>query len=179
MTDTAIARAAQLAPAVGDSRALRQVIGHLGARIAIEPHALRIELDRGLLADAMKVGSVDGLIRDPIVLAAPVSLKRRGIELRLVYAAPDIRPANRDPHLIDLIRRAWAAWKKLATEPRSANPVERSHLVRLARLRFLAPDITLAIIEGRQPVELTARTLLRCGELPVDWVDQRKALGFA
>lgn len=179
MTDTAIARAAQLAPAVGDSRALRQVIEHLGARIAIEPHALRIELDRGLLADAMKVGSVDGLIRDPIVLAAPVSLKRRGIELRLVYAAHDIRPANRDPHLIDLIRRAWAAWKKLATEPRSANPVERSHLVRLARLRFLAPDITLAIIEGRQPVELTARTLLRCGELPVDWVDQRKALGFA
>ena len=106
MTDTAIARAAQLAPAVGDSRALRQVIGHLGARIAIEPHALRIELDRGLLADAMKVGSVDGLIRDPIVLAAPVSLKRRGIELRLVYAAHDIRPANRVPHLIDLIRRA-------------------------------------------------------------------------
>jgi len=57
--------------------------------------------------------------------------------------------------------------------------VERSHLVRLARLRFLAPDITLAIFEGRQPVELTARALLRRGELPVDWADQRKVLGFA
>lgn len=30
---------------------------------------------------------------------------------------------------------------------------EGSLLVRLARLRFLAPDITLAIIEGRQPIE--------------------------
>lgn len=179
LTDTAISRAAQLASAVGDSRALHQVIEQFDARISIEPHALKVELDRSLLADAMKVGSMDGLIRDPIVLAAPVSLKRRGIELRLVYAAPDIRLANRDPHLIDLIRRAWAAWKKLTTEQRSANPVERSHLVRLARLRFLAPDITLAIIEGRQPVELTARALLRCGELPVDWADQRKALGFA
>ena len=119
------------------------------------------------------------MIRDPIVLVAPVSLKRRGIELRLVYAAPDARPANRDPHLVDLIRRGWAAWKKLSTETRSANPVERSHLVRLARLRFLAPDITLAIFEGRQPVELTARALLRRGELPVDWADQRKVLGFA
>ena len=127
----------------------------------------------------MKVGTVDGLIRDPIVLAAPVSLKRRGIELRLVYAAPDARPAKRDPHLINLIRRGWAAWKKLTSEQRSANPVERSHLVRLARLRFLAPDITLAIIEGRQPVELTARALLRCGELPIEWADQRKMLGFA
>lgn len=127
----------------------------------------------------MKVGTADALIREPITVFAPVSLKRRGIELRLVYAAPDARPANRDPHLIDLIRRAWAAWKRLTTEQRSDNAVERSHLVRLARLRFLAPDITLAIIEGRQPVELTARTLLRCGELPIEWADQRKALGFA
>jgi hypothetical protein len=83
-----------------------------------------------------------------------------------------------DPHLISLVHRGWAAWKKLTTEQRSANPVERSHLVRLARLRFLAPDITMAIIEGRQPVELTARKLLRSGELPIDWNEQRKALGF-
>lgn len=179
LKDTAIARASQLAPAAGDSRALREVIQHLGARIAIEPHALKVELDRSLLAEAINVGTADTLIREPVAMFAPVSLKRRGIELRLVYAAPDVRPANRDPHLIDLIRRAWAAWKKLTTEQRSANPVERSHLVRLARLRFLAPDITLAIIEGRQPVELTARTLLRCGELPAAWADQRKALGFA
>ena len=56
---------------------------------------------------------------------------------------------------------------------------ERSHLVRLARLCFLAPDITLVIIEGWQPVEMTARSLLRSGELPIDWKDQRKVLGFA
>ena len=112
-------------------------------------------------------------------MITPVSLKRRGIELRLVYTSPDARPVNREPHLTDLIRHGWAAWKKLTTEQRSANPVERSNLVRLARLRFLAQDITLAIIEGSQLIELTARLLLRCGELPVDWNDQREALGFA
>lgn len=37
----------------------------------------------------------------------------------------------------------------------------------------------MAIIEGRQPVELTARSLLRSGELPIDWNDQRKVLEFA
>ncbi|PKB14100.1 DNA invertase Pin-like site-specific DNA recombinase [Novosphingobium kunmingense] len=179
LSEAAIARAAQLAPACGDSKALREALQHLDARVSIETHALRIELDRSLLAEAMAVGTAEALLRDPVVLITPVALKRRGIELRLVYASPDARPANRDPHLVDLIRRGWAAWKKLTTEQRSANPVERSHLVRLARLRFLAPDITLAIIEGRQPIELTARSLLRCGELPVDWNDQRKALGFA
>jgi len=179
LTEAAITQAAQLAPAPGDSKALRETLQRLDGRASIETHALRIELDRDLLADAMSVGTAEALLRDPVVLITPVTLKRRGIELRLVYAASDARPANRDPHLIDLIRRGWAAWKKLSIEERSANPAERSHLVRLARLRFLAPDITLAIIEGRQPIELTARSLLRCGELPVDWNDQRKVLGFA
>ena len=31
---------------------------------------------------------------------------------------------------------------------------------------------------GRQPVELTARRLLRVSELPHDWAGQRLALGF-
>lgn len=179
LTEAAIARAARLAPASGDSKALREALQHLDARVSIDAHAIRIELNRSLLAEAMMVGTSKALLRDSVALITPISLKRRGIELRLVYASPDARPANRDPHLIDLIRRGWAAWKKLTTEQRSPNPVERSHLVRFARLRFLAPDITLAIIEGRQPVELTARSLLRCGEIPLDWNDQRKVLGFA
>ena len=79
---------------------------------------------------------------------------------------------------LNLVRRGWVAWHQLVTGPRSNNPVERSHLVRLARLRFLAPDVTAAIFEGRQPVELTARALLRCSELPIGWDDQRRALGF-
>jgi site-specific DNA recombinase len=179
LTEANIAGAALLAPPSGDSSLLREALQKLDVRITVEAHALKIEFDRCLLAEAMKIVTTQVLVRDPVVLISPVSLKRRGIELRLVYASPDARPANRDPHLVDLIRRGWAAWKKLTTEQRPANPVERSHLVRLARLRFLAPDITMAIIEGRQPVELTARSLLRCGELPLDWNDQRKALGFA
>jgi len=179
LTEASVSRAATLTPAPGDTNGLREVLQQLNAQVSIAPHSLQIELDRSLLADAIMVGTTGVLLRDSIILIAPVSLKRRGIELRLVYASPDTRPANRDPHLIDLIRRGWAAWKKLTTEQRSQNPVERSHLVRLARLRFLAPDITMAIIEGRQPIELTARSLLRCGELPTDWHDQRKPLGFA
>ncbi len=179
LTDMANLKAAHLVPCPGNMTSLRETLDLLDARISIDMHSLMIELNRSHLVEAIKAGGPAGLLGDPIVLVTPVSLKRRGIELRLVYTAPDARPANRDPHLVDLIRRSWAAWKKLTAQPRSTNPVERSHLVRLARLRFLAPDITLAIVEGRQPVELTARTLLRCGELPVDWNEQRQLLGFA
>ena len=178
LTDTASIGAAQLAPAAGHGSALRVVIELLDAKVTIEQHNLRIELDRARLAEALRIGGRDNLLSEPIFIDNPVSLKRRGIELRLVYTAPDAQSASKDQNLIDLVRRGWAAWHQLVTGPRSNNPVERSHLVRLARLRFLAPDITAAILEGRQPVELTARALLRCSELPVGWDDQRRELGF-
>ena len=56
---------------------------------------------------------------------------------------------------------------------------ERGHLTRLARLTSLAPDITSSILNGRQPVQLTARALLRLPDLPLGWADQRIPLGFA
>ena len=178
LTDAACSRAAKLAPVEGKESALSTTLELLDAKVTIEQHNLRIELDRTRLAEALQIGGSDTLLTEPVVIDNPVALKRRGIELRLVYTAPDAQPANKDQNLIDLVRRGWAAWHRLVTGPRSDKPVERSHLVRLARLRFLAPDITTAILEGRQPVELTARALLRCSELPIGWDDQRRTLGF-
>ncbi len=178
LTDAACGRAAKLTPVEGNETALGTSLELLDAKVTIEQHNLRIALDRARLAEALRIRGQDNLLSEPIFIDNPVALKRRGIELRLVYTAPDAQPACKDQNLIDLVRRGWGAWQQLVTGPRSDNPVERSHLVRLARLRFRAPDITTAILEGRQPVELTARTLLRCSELPIDWDDQRRALGF-
>ena len=54
----------------------------------------------------------------------------------------------------------------------------RTRLGKLAALACLAPDIITAIIEGRQPPTLTARSLQDI-ELPLAWTDQRALLGFA
>ena len=56
--------------------------------------------------------------------------------------------------------------------------VDRSHVSRLLRLAFLAPDIVEAVLDGRQPVELTAKRLLLREDLPLDWREQRRRLGF-
>lgn len=53
------------------------------------------------------------------------------------------------------------------------------YAARLIRLNFLAPDIVVAILTGRQPVALTARQLMADSRLPLAWTEQRKALGFA
>lgn len=57
--------------------------------------------------------------------------------------------------------------------------VPNGYAVRIARLAYLAPDITAAILDGRQPPAMTSRTLLMTPDLPLDWDAQRKLLGFA
>ena len=43
---------------------------------------------------------------------------------------------------------------------------------------YLAPDITQAILDGRQPRDLTPEKLLAHSRLPLAWHDQRIVLGF-
>ncbi|MFZ3327567.1 MAG: hypothetical protein WA231_17530 [Methylocella sp.] len=56
--------------------------------------------------------------------------------------------------------------------------VSAAYLHALLRLPWLAPDVTTAIINGRQPRQLTAQTLMRLTLLSAGWAEQRKLLGF-
>ena len=57
--------------------------------------------------------------------------------------------------------------------------VSRSYFTRVVRLSYLAPHITQAILDGRQPRDLTADKLLAHSRLPLGWHEQRTVLGFA
>ena len=57
--------------------------------------------------------------------------------------------------------------------------VSPSYFTRLVRLSYLAPDITQAILDGRQPRGLNADKLLAHSRLPLAWHEQRTVLGFA
>jgi hypothetical protein len=58
--------------------------------------------------------------------------------------------------------------------------MDKCRLTSLIRLSYLAPDIVRALLEGRQPIELTPTRLLRLSkDLPHDWSEQRHVLGFA
>ena len=54
-----------------------------------------------------------------------------------------------------------------------------SYVTRLLRLTWLAPDIVAAIVDGRQPIGLTANRLMGDTRLPLEWQAQRELLGFA
>ncbi len=56
------------------------------------------------------------------------------------------------------------------------NPGDVSRTLPLA---FLAPDMVVAILEGRQPPDVTTEWLKRLPHLPYAWDRQRRLLGFA
>lgn len=122
-------------------------------------------------------------IDEPVMVNA--SLVRCSGETRIATASANWPNARRDPSLIKLIVRAHQARKALA-DP--ANPsldaaasslgLSNQYFCSLLRLGYLAPDITVAILDGRQPAHLNRQFLARINNLPIDWVSQREMLGF-
>lgn len=121
---------------------------------------------------------------DEIVLTIPIALRRAGIELRLVVPG-STSASPPDQTLVRIISKAHQIRDWLLAEPELTVPklaeregVSQSYITRLLRLAFLAPDMVMAMLEGRQPVELTANQLLADTRLSIAWAEQRQALGF-
>jgi hypothetical protein len=122
-----------------------------------------------------------------LVLTVHASLRRAGKEMAMVIGAdPTAAPAV-DPAMMRLILRAQSMWEKVQRRDvdglgdlATKEGVSGSYASRLIRLAFLAPDILTAIMDGRQPPDLSATVLMQeCRRgLPLDWQDQREAFGF-
>jgi DNA invertase Pin-like site-specific DNA recombinase len=111
------------------------------------------------------------------ILSVPIELRRSGREIKMLINRTDpFATAKPDARLIKLLIRArrfnatlvdsdgvpFAALAKHAG-------VSPSYFTRLVRLSYLAPDITQAILDGRQPRDLTADKLLAHSRLPLSW----------
>jgi site-specific DNA recombinase len=113
------------------------------------------------------------------------SLRRAGKGVRLVIGNGAAKAI--DDGLASLIARAIATRNMfLAGRDDSIDAmasrlgVRRDYLAVLVRLSYLSPEIVRAILAGQQPVELTpARLVMLSRNLPHDWQEQRRLLGFA
>jgi site-specific DNA recombinase len=72
-----------------------------------------------------------------------------------------------------------SAGRKTISELAGEAGVSPSYFTRIFRLSFLAPEISKAILHGRQPITLTAKNLMLQGKLPLAWSKQRAQLGLA
>jgi hypothetical protein len=123
---------------------------------------------------------------DRLHLRIEARLLRTGSEIRLVVApdAADKRPARRDESLIKAVARGYVWYERLVSgEVTSLRAIAKElrvnerYVSRILRCAFLAPDIVEAILEGRQPPQLTVEKL-RLGA-PLLWAEQRASFGFS
>ena len=163
-------------------------------RVEIRPDCVKVDISTSRLAALLASTSIDLAIQNHkptdlsdriLTLNAPAELKRVGREMKLLVNDPD---DNREPDmgLLRIVARAHDIQTRL-TEDTSLTVhdiareerVTAAYIYILLRLRWLAPDITTAIVNGRQPPQLNAKKLMRLtAHLPADWTEQRALLGF-
>lgn len=123
------------------------------------------------------------------VTFVPLTIKRRHTR-KLLIAPPGQEDAKvRSSFDLPMIRTIGKAfyWQKLLDSGEVANATELARQLKLEpgwvaevlRLTRLAPDIVQAILDGRQPRHLNLHAIRgRQADVPVDWDEQRRLLGF-
>ena len=143
-------------------------------RIKMRPSALLGRDDPSPASEDPSSGAIE--------LTAAVVFKRRGVETKLILPGLDHpnHSARPDPALIKAIARGRGWFDELATGRALSlqalaerDGITRRYIRRLVGLAYLSPELVEAILQGRQPLELTATRLTEL-DLPLDWTEQRR-----
>ena len=180
-----LSRAAGMAAALGGSPGERaKLVRELIEKIIVDEKTLTIKLRRGLLLGGDAPSSASEAASDSVELTSTAAFTRRGTETKLVLPglAPQKHGSSCDPALIKAIARGRVWFEELATgrarslqELAKRDGISRRYIRRLMGLAFLSPELIEAILQGRQPVALTATRLTEL-DLPLDWTEQHKQL---
>jgi site-specific DNA recombinase len=157
-------------------------------KVVISKEQVGITFSRQGLSGLLKVGDQTETQsqsdnEQPITQCSAIRIKHSGRPGKILISEFDAIPERRhNQNLINMIVRA-NKWNqqfmagKTTREIGQANNIHHSYVAASLRLAFLAPDITAAILDGKQPAELTAVKLYK--PLPIHWAAQRQVLGFA
>jgi hypothetical protein len=157
----------------------QQPLDEFAHSVAYGDGALAITIDLAPLTDRAT--------SEPVLAPAvrvPISLRRNGRNRPIVLETNSASPRH-DAELIVLVadERRWMddlvqGRARTVAEITDREGLRPGEVSRILPLVWLAPDIATAILEGRQPADLTARRLRDVPDLPLDWSEQRCMLGF-
>jgi site-specific DNA recombinase len=192
-----IERGGQVAEELGTQAAneIKATLTSLACRVVVNPDRIDVNISRQRLASLLTGQPMDLPIQedqgpdhdvnDVVTLIVPARLKRVGREMRMLIENSDDQTGT-DLSLLRIIARAHDIQARLVHNTtltvhdvaRDEN-VSAAYIYTLLRLPWLAPDITAAIVNGRQPPRLNAKKLMRqASRLPVNWCEQRTLLGL-
>jgi site-specific DNA recombinase len=173
----------------GEIEGRRELVRKLVRRVILKPGLLTIEIDRSAVVAALLPERVQPKLDQDdatISIECPISLKRRGVEMRMVLTNSADQHRDPDTGLVQLVLRAHRYLALLTdgqdralSDIAAANKIELSEVSRILPLAFLSPSVVDSILAGTQPVSLTPQRLYRLPELPASWRQQSELLARA
>ncbi|KQI70392.1 hypothetical protein AN191_18380, partial [Loktanella sp. 5RATIMAR09] len=176
--------AAQLQVATRQAQQVGATLRKVGAdrtlalvdRITLEEGQITITLDRKRLCSALKL-SPDAVSSDALTWTTPLSLKRRGVETRVIIGA---QTASVDPVLLRNIQTARGWYQQIIdgatfTQVMAQSGTNSGRFKKMITLALLAPDLLAQITSGTQPVGFTSQWV-KTNTLPMCWDAQRALL---
>jgi hypothetical protein len=122
-----------------------------------------------------------GETSETLTVRVPLAVRKRGGRRMVLAPQGMAHPSPRlriDSAMIKAVARAFR-WRRLIETGTYATiediaqgeNINSSYVARVLRLTLLAPDTIEAILDGRQPADMTLGELLR--PFPVAWANQR------
>lgn len=126
-----------------------------------------------------------------INIFVPMVIKRRGgghatiiLPKNVPREAKENNKPNYDSRLINAFAKAYKLQQAMLKNPRlttyviaEKENISPSYVSKLLRLNLVAPDIIKAIVEAKQPRNLTLQDVMK-KTLPDLWQEQRELFGF-
>lgn len=166
-SDTVVAQLTDESPKIQ-----RHFLQTIIQRIDLVPGSVAITIRLNGLVKALKISGslISEDYRDNEIITVPISLRRRGVEAKLVIAGPDREQFQPDPHLCRLIAQARYWFDQLASGKGTTvraialqENIFETEVSRILPLAFLAPKIIDKILIGQKPEDLTVKKLRRLG----------------
>jgi hypothetical protein len=167
---------------------IRSDLPSIVTRIIVRQQKVELQLSKQALLKSFlnrqrdeEIESSETDFEDLITLEEDAQLRRCGGEVRLVLADFSQSKARSVPSLVRAVARAHD-WMDRILRGEVSNQralakqtgFDERYISRIIPLAFLAPDITEAILDGRQAPDLS---LEKCAaEIPLEWSLQRQAL---
>ena len=154
----------------------RHFLRKIVLRITVHPRQIEATCSRGALLAALAVATLPESQDERIALQVGLRpVGGQGLRMRI---EPRRGTDQTEDKLTQMLARAHEALDRLQNTHEPIEREERRNLNRTARPAFLAPDIVTAILAGSQPAGIAVRRITRSDGLPLDWSEQRTALGF-
>jgi len=147
-------------------------------RAQLHPSRVAVWLEPSRIVDG-----VMGCIRHDL----PMQIRRRGVETRLILPSSNAQTIERpaDAALLKVFARARFWFKELAEGRASTldelgrrEGVNARYLGAVMPLAFVSPKLTLEILQRRYPIDLTADSLVKQADIPLEWQAQGASIGL-